>query len=388
MTKKPDEFDKFFDFLKKYSSLKNLLISITIFYILSAIFFLFDLINFKKLDWNIIIYYLTGLITIFFSFLLILGINKKIVPFLEKSSEEIKNGKIWFFGKFINLDTPIFLIRLLIKIYNLSLFLTALIFMINSFIFIIAIFYIIAYVANLFFFNLNQFYLFVGTTFWLNISICIFLIISPLRKLIKPKELLIFIFNEFETLPEVKKDEYSQKLFQFIKGYHFYSGSKNAQFFSKRIILNISLYYENVAMLLINHKIIYNELLPEFKELLIKEDYSGLLYHLKKIDNLCKKNKKDYSMHIALIHGLNKEIISKDPIELTSQLGKLKIKINNFSENLNNIINNIELIVNKRIFFIIVILIVVILFLFGIIPYGWAKRIDFLQPFLNSSISP
>ena len=129
MTKKPDEFDKFFDFLKKYSSLKNLLISITIFYILSAIFFLFDLINFKKLDWNIIIYYLTGLITIFFSFLLILGINKKIVPFLEKSSEEIKNGKIWFFGKFINLDTPIFLIRLLIKIYNLSLFLTALIFM-------------------------------------------------------------------------------------------------------------------------------------------------------------------------------------------------------------------------------------------------------------------
>ena len=382
MVENEDGLTKFVRLSKKYSERKNLIGAFVFFFVL--FFVNLSYIYLKAGNLSLIgtsVLFFTNVAFVLISFFILYGVVKWVLPLIEKGKMGFKTGKIWVFLG-VHSDTPLFFINLQRYVYNTILFSFVFIILFGLLYFMLLTLWLPFIFVFSFFFPTDLSYFPVVITI-LNLDIAVLLMILSLSKggLLSKKSVMLFLFSELKKFNSLEKKLFVSKLFKFMSYYSFSTPLKNTKFFSRKLIGNIALYYQNVAMVLLDHDKVYNQLFPELKELLSNDDYEGLLSHLKKLDGLCKK-KKGYEEHILLIKSLNKDISSEEVIEFSSQLKGLKIKTKN-EGNLKRSINFIEMILFNKLFWVLVVLVFLGLLSIGIIDEEDLARIKPIWTFFR-----
>lgn len=315
--------DKLDDFVNK----KNLVFAfkiISIFYILLTFYWLVrsDFHDYFYTIFSTLIYLVILIISFFFLYI----VKMKVVPFILYKKNEIRKGNIWFLKLLVE-DSPLFVFRMYVFLYNLILLGIAIVFgyiIFGSFLISMSLIVIslinVLYVVGT---SLDNFIIsIIFTVISVTVFLCWFVLIE--KGVMGKKELFLHLYNEFNDSDDKNKSIWLSKLLILMKGSSFSHPSRSVRYFSKKILEDIVLYYQNVILFLVDEKVIYNKLLPELKELILNGDYKGLLKHLNRLEDISKRDKIAYKLHVDIIKSLNKGIVSEDVLSFSTQMRKIK----------------------------------------------------------------
>ena len=250
----------------------------------------------------------------------------KVVPFIFYQHNVIRAGSIWFLKLLVE-DSPLFVFRMYVFLYNLILLGIAIVFgyiIFGSFLISMSLIVIslinVLYVVGT---SLDNFIIsIIFTVISVTVFLCWFVLIE--KGVMGKKELFLHLYNEFNDSDDKNKSIWLSKLLILMKGSSFSHPSRSVRYFSKKILEDIVLYYQNVILFLVDEKVIYNKLLPELKELILNGDYKGLLKHLNRLEDISKRDKIAYKLHVDIIKSLNKGIVSEDVLSFSTQMRKIK----------------------------------------------------------------
>lgn len=287
------------------------------------------------------------------------------LPLIAKARKENREGKIWFLKEISRDEDYLFYVRSRTFFYNnliLVLGLLGLGALLLLFLFIIIAIPLLILLPFIPSQTFSPSWIFVIIPLLLSFALISLELLYKSK--VTKKQVYYFLYTKFDKSNKKDKSFYFKQILLFIRKYNIFKPYNNLTSFSKDVMKDISAYYENIVLSLIDEKKVYSELFPKLDYAIRKDNYTGIIEHLNYIDTECRKNKEQYAIHLGVLSRCNKHINNKiDKISLFKEISKLRLKDHSeaVSYKLKSIIKRNKRIIGRTILIVIIIGVIIIL---------------------------